>query len=516
MKPRKARGAPPDGTHVVLGLPERTHGSMALAVRGRPKVPDSFHALREPPDLPEGDVVFVDQPWGITSLVKAKKRPAVLPLGGYLRRLVVDAPLVEALGALDGVVARPTELRDDKGRAVGGYTLLDVAVCIPLDRSASKATWVHGWLDALERPSWRPGAVLPPMFRLLDRPAELLVRRDLAEILVAAEPRIVLGRSKESADLFPPGWSLDSLAPVGEDREAEDAFWALLGGDRGARARAVRDPWWAYAVGAAVDRAPAEDTREGACGSPVTAVLYAANVERAAHDRTRAAANASGLTALRYATHLDHRLDPKLRPLVLRESGHDEETLAEAEQGIEELRLWLRGEAPPEKPLALRREWPVHGSPRYAGPPERDGESHAVVDAAVQSDIDAFVPRGYRRLGLEGEPRPEEVVDRVHRAVDAIQSGATKLKKNERTAAQMELGCAWGEQLHRALGWQWASVAGGLALVSRDRAVAHHPFAFVGRLIAPRARGNTVALLFNMLAAGQLPPSKPGSYTPVQ
>ena len=80
---------------------------------------------------------------------------------------------------------------------------------------------------------------------------------------------------------------------------------------------------------------------------------------------------------------------------------------------------------------------------------------------------------------------------------------------------KMELGCAWGEQLHRALGWQWAEIERAIGLVSPTRAHCHFPFAFVDRLIARGAHSNTMALLFNMLADGVTPPGKKGSYTPV-
>lgn len=55
----------------------------------------------------------------------------------------------------------------------------------------------------------------------------------------------------------------------------------------------------------------------------------------------------------------------------------------------------------------------------------------------------------------------------------------------------------------------------GIALASKDRAVVHHPFAFVGERIAKKARPNTLALLFAMLADGQAPKAERGSCTPV-
>jgi hypothetical protein len=80
----------------------------------------------------------------------------------------------------------------------------------------------------------------------------------------------------------------------------------------------------------------------------------------------------------------------------------------------------------------------------------------------------------------------------------------------------MELGCCWGEQLHRALSWQWANVLfdGGsaIALVSTDRAFAHYPFMSIDRALKKGAK-NTLPLLFAMLAAGNTPPSSAEAYT---
>ena len=127
-------------------------------------------------------------------------------------------------------------------------------------------------------------------------------------------------------------------------------------------------------------------------------------------------------------------------------------------------------------------------------------------------------------LGVPGETaEPAAIVKAAHEYVEAIQRKARSIKSaKERTAMQMELGCAWGEQLRRALGWQWASVKtangqdAGLALISPDCALAHYPFAFVGAHLGAKAKDNTLLLLFNMLVAGKEPAAvKAGSYTTV-
>lgn len=481
-------------SHARVTPPDRGTGSVAYA-----GVPDAWWALREPPHLPAGELVFLDKPdKGYASLL-AKTPPAVLPLRD-LQQLVIDANIAAQLGTLPGVTLRETELRDPKGKVKTGYVLFDVAARVPLDRRHARATWQRGWLLSLEAAVWSDTAPLPPLFRLLDRPAQLFVRRDLAAIIAkAAKGKCTLDDFTDPGELFPPEWSLERLDTVGAP-EAEAAFWACFAGDTGARPAALADPWWAYAVAMSIDSGARDDTRAAAAASPTVAVLYAANVDRAGHDITRAAARRHGLSAVRYASHVDLRLDHELGAAALDEAGHDASTIAELAGQLADLR------GAPAPPPAPRRVTLAPATARYA-------EDHGPIDAAIRSDIDAFIPRGYARLGLAGEPRPEDVVDHVHRHVDAIRT--RKLSAADRTIAQMEIGAAWGEQLHRALGWQWAKLAAGIALVSPDRAHAHYPFAVVGELLAKTGRRNTLALLFAMLAVGETPGGAAGSYTPV-
>lgn len=485
-------------THVLLRLPKRGSGSVVPALEGG-ALPDAWWALRQAPELPKGAIVFDDRPYkGSASIVG--KAPPVLPTGDFWHLLVVDAALAKRLGPLEGVNVTETLLRDPKGKVAKGYVHLDVVARVPLDRRASRATLTNGWLEALEEARWRDGATLPALFRLLDRPQSIFAREDIAKaIQQASKGKVALGSDGATNALeFPPGWSLHEAPRVAV--KGEDAFWKVFGGDAKARKAALVDPWWAYAIAACVDRAPKDDTRKAASASPIIAALYASEIDRKGHDLTRKAAHGHGLSALRYATHIDLRLEPALRKKVIAEAGHDEETLAQEERWIAELAAWTKGEAAPASPPPKPRTWKRHSAPRYA--------ADKPVDAAIRSDIDAFVVRGLGRVALDATAAPEVVVSAVHAAIDALAKDKPRGKK-AKTTAQMELGCAWGEQLHRALGWQWAALPEGIALVSPDRAHAHYPFAFVGRLLS--ARSNTMMLLFDMLAEGDLPKSKKGA-----
>ncbi len=73
------------------------------------------------------------------------------------------------------------------------------------------------------------------------------------------------------------------------------------------------------------------------------------------------------------------------------------------------------------------------------------------------------------------------------------------------------LGALWGEALSRAVGWTWACVTLGArtseCLISADRAHACAPLEY---LASQRTSAEvTVLLLYNLIVAGQLPPSRP-------
>lgn len=514
---------------------------------------------------PERDsLVFVDQPWkGSPSLRASKKRVALLPLGDFFVEIVADAPLAKAIAlaarpAKDAkapasdtppFTTRPTELHDAKGKIASGYVWFDVAARVPIDRSMSDAEWTNGWLSQLHRARWRPEVEreLPPMFRLLEAPQLLFVNAAIAEaIKVATNKKVIVDDYAWSEhEPFPPRWSLESIGALrgGNDgKAAEDAFWELFTSHGKAkasrRAEAVKHPWWAYAVARCVDHAPKPDTRTSACAHPIVAALYATDVDQTGHLDTRRAVEKHGLSALRYAELIERAIDPAWRKKILRDAGHDASTLEEHEKRIGEIATFF-GMAPHAKGAKPKTNAKAQSKsktksndkklpPRYAAAPKskakaRSSVTHAEVDSAVRSDIDAFIPRGYVRLDVDETAEPAAIVKAAHEYVEAIQRKARSIKSaKERTMMQMELGCAWGEQLRRALGWQWASVKtangqdAGLALISPDCALAHYPFAFVNTHLGAKAKENTFLLLYQMLIADKWPPgAKAGSYTTV-
>ncbi len=499
--------------HHVFAPPRRKSGSLAWEAGSMDM--GAWYAIHDPEEVPPGALSLVDRRWsGARGLRAARKPLRVLPTYEGGQGLVVDAELAEAIGELPGVTRRDITLRDDKGPLPTRYVLLDVQARVPLDRRHVAGSFTDGWLDVLRGARWGPGRVpSAPIFRLLERPRLLFVEPGLAKVLCDAAGGSAL-LDDYDADYphayFPPAWSLGNLPAVPEAPEAEAAFWALLGGDAAARPAAITSPWWAYAVARCVDGWAADDTRRAACGNAVVAALYASEVEGHDQPSLAEASAGHGLAALRYATHVRGAIDRQvLSDDRLAEAGHDQSTLAQHEGCL----ATLTG-APPTRPAP--RIWPSHGRPRYAD--EADGI--VPIEAEVRSDIDAFVGRGLARLGVGVEAAPDEVVELLQSHLVALASGEGRLGTGKRTTVQMELGCAWGEQLHRAFGWQWARVAlpagGGLALVSPDRALAHYPFDAVAPWLKRRAGSPTLLLLFNMIADGNVPPALPGALTTVQ
>ncbi|MCE9577187.1 MAG: hypothetical protein K8W52_28825 [Deltaproteobacteria bacterium] len=514
-QPSPTDGPPPP---IALRPIAHPHGSVALA---SVDTPDAWWSLREAHELPPGALRAIDRPYRGSRGLRASP-PPVLPTGDFQRALVVRAPIAALFDGIDGIARRPIELHDAKGLIAADYVLLEITARAPLDRAHSTATWEQGWLAALTAARWPADRITPRAFRLLERPEHLFVDPALANALLAAAPKhlVVDDLTTPSGQLYPPNWSRSDLRPLDGPATAEAAYWALAAGDRQARAQAIAHPWWAFAVARCLDRGPADDTRAAVLASPELAAWYATEVDAIARPDTRAAAIASGPAALWYMTHLELALPDDARAAIVATGGHDDTTVPALVTELAALRAHLRGETPLTSTPAPRI-WPAHDRPRYAAASRRrKAPRHSALDAALRRDIDAFIARGHARLALAHDAAPELVVAAIHAYIAELQSGARK-PTGKPLAMRMELGCAWGEQLHRALGWQWAHVhADGaepaIALISPDAAIAHLPFALITAQAARRARQNTCLLLFNMLADGQTPPSKPGDYVAVQ
>ena len=161
---------------------------------------------------------------------------------------------------------------------------------------------------------------------------------------------------------------------------------------------------------------------------------------------------------------------------------------------------------------------PLEAGVHFAEKDTRKGKrlpTHIPFAEELRSDLPVLLGQGLARLHCSAGDAPEAIVAAVHRLVSDLQDGKTTLSKGELA----EVAIAWGEQLVRALGWQWAAVvyddgSKPIGVISPDRSLAHFPQAFLESL-AVKTQENTVELLFAMLRAGKKPSSKPWRYLPV-
>jgi hypothetical protein len=140
---------------------------------------------------------------------------------------------------------------------------------------------------------------------------------------------------------------------------------------------------------------------------------------------------------------------------------------------------------------------------------------------ADQRELDDLIELGFEMVG-ELTEFPDDaddaalVVSSIKRAVATVRAGAAPRHLNDAEKIAFALGAVWGDTARRALGWDLVMLEAEhgelLALVSPDRAYAIRPQLFIYRLLAQPNSDNTVALLLNMVVAGQVPPSAPKQY----
>jgi hypothetical protein len=119
---------------------------------------------------------------------------------------------------------------------------------------------------------------------------------------------------------------------------------------------------------------------------------------------------------------------------------------------------------------------------------------------------------GAARLGDLGNASPADVVARIHERVGSIRPLGGGDLDGESTA----LGCLWGEQICAAHGWTWVILTRAdeeaYAIVPPDRRFSIFPTIFMHSKLKDRGAENTVRLVFDLLAAGDLPDVAPGTY----
>ena len=134
--------------------------------------------------------------------------------------------------------------------------------------------------------------------------------------------------------------------------------------------------------------------------------------------------------------------------------------------------------------------------------------------------LTAEVAAGAKSLGVSPDDDPAKIVAAVDAFVFDWQCGdhppASVLDAED---APFRIGAVWGEQLVRAFGWEWAMVtfhehgdSTAPGVLSPDRALAVYPIHFIMGCLQDSTVDTTILLAFNMLKAGTIDDTEPGSY----
>jgi hypothetical protein len=281
-----------------------------------------------------------------------------------------------------------------------------------------------------------------------------------------------------------------------------------------ARKEALRHPTLAVATALAIDRGPSAETRAAAAKDPYWAAMYALHVDRAPRKDTREAARRRADGAVAYAKEIDLAADPEVRALMIREKDWWDASSADGflEQ-LNERNAEYRGGGATKSGQVATRDLPRAPARPVSRFLEKGKGPVKPLSKELREDVDAMAAVGFEWLSLSPDASPSEVIDAVHAAIGALQAGERKLPLGKkRMQVQLGLACALADGFHRGLGWQWASVdPGGVAsIVSPNREHGIVPLTPIRRLLAKGARANTLALMFNMAAAGNLPPPAKG------
>lgn len=133
------------------------------------------------------------------------------------------------------------------------------------------------------------------------------------------------------------------------------------------------------------------------------------------------------------------------------------------------------------------------------------------LDADMQQEVADSARLALDNLQLPPSAPPEAVV----RAIMTYADQTRPLEHDKLEEAAVTLGCLWAEQVRAALGWEWVELEEqgefwGYGVASPERSLVVLPMSYLQEVLATAERDNTIMLLFNMLAAGNVPPSRPG------
>jgi hypothetical protein len=132
----------------------------------------------------------------------------------------------------------------------------------------------------------------------------------------------------------------------------------------------------------------------------------------------------------------------------------------------------------------------------------------------------ADAEHGTKLLGVSPDDDPAIIVAAVDAFVYNWQCGDKPPKRVlDPENAPFTLGATWGQQLVHAFGWEWAIVTfhehgdtTAPGVLSPDRSLAVYPIHFVMGCLQDSTVDTTILIAFNMLEAGKVGDTAPGSY----
>jgi len=524
--------------------------------------PETFVALTYDWDAPScasatlelpwwNDDVSPDAPWfpigrGVHVVNDVRPKERVRALYSATDKLILRRSAVEKLLAphveRGELALHPVRLEDAKGTERDDWVLAEVLHWFPADRDATDALYHRpgtghaGLMKRVKRVAWGEGrAPRHAIVRLGEFPTMICASKALADALydvtkgaiIAATPPYdgkKINKELEEIEMDgplrfyredPPPLVISASAAAA----AGAAFWQLYAGGAAANARAgvCKHPHYAYWLARVVDRAASDDTRAAACKHPYYALLYARDVDKGPRDDTRSAASRHKWAAINYAGSVDRGPHPVT---IKAGKGADYDAVLEVAKALFEgapkaetaapKRRQKQSNEPCNKPEL--RQAKAKGS---KGNAKKGKITSRPLDASEQKEVEAATARTLSRLGCTKRTKPSEVVAAINREV-------TKARKSKQKDDLVQLavddGATWGTQFCIAYGWSWRWLRfekndyENFAIVSPKGEHAIFALVLVKEILATPSRSNSLELLFNMVGAGDLPPSKPGAH----
>jgi len=153
-----------------------------------------------------------------------------------------------------------------------------------------------------------------------------------------------------------------------------------------------------------------------------------------------------------------------------------------------------------------------------------DAYNEIELGTDVLGEFEDYAAEGVTMLGLTDSSTPYDTVKAVNAFIDRWQAERRDRSinddPNEVTNTALSLGIVWGNAVCKEFGWQWTCVEHKgntfYIVASPDRSYACYPTYDVRALLNDPRGDNCAALLFNMMKAGQYPPSQPRRYLAIR